>query len=117
MEGIESVEKLFLNIFFAGNKLDIVDQNAIGVAVFVFELVNVFGPEGRDKLVAKGFGGKVADVVLRMEAEKLVADGLHEVGFANANSAPDKERIVGESRVFDDALGGGESKIVAVANN
>jgi predicted RNA-binding protein associated with RNAse of E/G family len=35
MKGIESMEEFFLDIFFAGKELDIVDKDTVKIAVFI----------------------------------------------------------------------------------
>ena len=61
MQGIEGVKKFFLSVVFAGDELNVVDQNAIKGAVLVFKGGNIFGFERRNKLVTKGFSGKITD--------------------------------------------------------
>jgi len=39
------------------------------------------------------------------------------VGFTDADSTPDKERIMSKSRVFDDALGGGVGVVIGVTDD
>ncbi len=46
-----------------------------------------------------------------------MANSLHEVGFTNADSAPNKEGVVGDSGVLDNALGGGVGIVVGVADD
>ena len=117
MKCVEGMKKFLLNVFFAGNKLDIVNKDTIKLTIFGLKLIHALGAEGGNKVIAEGFGGKVADVVLRMEAEKLVADGLHEVGFADTDTTPDKKGIVGKAGVGYYPLGSGEGKIVAVSDD
>lgn len=114
---IEGVEEFLLGIFLAGDELDVVDQNTVNVTVFIFELIDIFGTESRNKFVAEGFGGKVTDFEIRIVFKKLPANGLHQMGFANPDATPNKERVVGKAGVFDDALGGGKGEIVTVAND
>ncbi len=117
MKSIESVEEFFLNILFACNELDVVDKNTIEIAVLVFELIHVFGFESVDKVVAEGFGGKIANFEIGILFEKFVADGLHKMGFADSYPTPDEEWIVEKTGSFGDTLGGSKGKIVAIANN
>jgi len=39
------------------------------------------------------------------------------MGFTDPYPTPDKKRVVGKTGIFDNALGGGIGKIVAVADN
>ena len=45
-----------------------------------------------------------------------MTDSLHQMGFTNSDSTPDKEGVVGKAGIFDDTLSGGVSKVVAVAD-
>lgn len=117
MKSIEGVEKLLLDIFFAGNKLDVINKKTVRLAIFVFELVDSFGAESVDEFVTKGFGGKVANFEVGIFFEEFVADSLHKMGLADSDPTPDEERIVGDTGVFDNSLGGGVGEVVAVANN
>lgn len=117
MKSVKGVEEFFLSVFFAGNKLNVINQNTVKRAIFVLKLIDVFSAEGGNELVAKGFGGKILDFKRGVVLEKLPADSLHQMGFANTDSAPDKERIVGGTGIFNNSLGGSVSEIVAVAND
>ena len=46
-----------------------------------------------------------------------MTDSLHQMGFANPDSTPDKEGVVGKAGIFDDTLSGGVGKIIAVADH
>ncbi len=39
------------------------------------------------------------------------------MSFANTDSAPDKERIVGKAGIVDDTLGGGVGIVIGIADN
>ena len=64
MESVEGVKKFFLNIFLAGDELNIINKNTIDGAVFVFKLVDGFRFKGRNELVTKSFGGEITDFKL-----------------------------------------------------
>ncbi len=87
------------------------------MAVFVFELVDSLGAKGINEFVAKGFGGEIANFKIGILFEEFVADSLHKVGFADPDPTPDEEGIVGDTRVFNNALGSGVGKVVAIADN
>lgn len=117
VESVESVKELFLNVFLASNELDVVNKNAVRGTVFILELVDVFGAKSSNKFVTKSFGGKVFDFELGIRMKKLPTDSLHQMSFADTDTAPEKKRIVTSTGIFNNTLGGGEGKVVAVANN
>jgi len=61
VKSIEGVEEFFLDIFFTGDKLDVIDENTISFTIFVFETVHIFGLEGGNEFVTKGFSGEIFD--------------------------------------------------------
>ena len=62
---IEGVEEFFLGTFFSNQKLYVVNEKNINIAVFFPELghaVAVSGPQSLDKLIGKVFGGNVQNL-------------------------------------------------------
>jgi len=53
------VKKLFLGGFFTGNKLDIVNQKHVHLAVFLTESGGGFGADSIDKVVCEFLGRNV----------------------------------------------------------
>lgn len=45
VKGVEGVKEFFLDIFFTGDELNVVDQDAVEVSIFIFELTDIFGFE------------------------------------------------------------------------
>lgn len=77
VESIKSMEEFLLNVVFAGEKLDVVNENTVELAVSVFELINSLRAKGSNKFVAKSFGGKIANFGGRVGAKNFVANSLH----------------------------------------
>lgn len=46
-----------------------------------------------------------------------MANGLHEMSFADANSSPNKKGIIRKAGIFNDTLGSGVGEIITVAND
>lgn len=84
VEIIEGMEELLLGGLLAGDKLDIVHQEEVGIAVFVAEF-RVFALLKRlNRLVGELIALDVDDVVVRVAVVDLPGDGVEEVGFAKA---------------------------------
>ena len=95
MELIEGMEELLLHLLLAGEELDIVDDEHVGIAVLVVEEGGVPLADGLDELVAEGFAGDVDDVLIGAAAVDLEADRRHQMGLAQAGRAVDEERVIG----------------------
>ena len=102
---------------FAGEELDVVDQQHVDVAELVAEAGHLVVAQRVDHLVGELFAGDVADGRLGLAALDLVADGVHQVGLAHADAAVEEERVVGLGRTLRDRLAGGVGELVAAADD
>ena len=117
MQGVEGVEEFFLCGFFAGDELNIVHHQHINAAEAVSELNIPPLLDSGNQLVGEGFTGDIEDAFAGVMLADEVADGVHEVRFAKAYTAVDKQRVVGMSRVSGDGQRGGMGKTVAAADD
>ncbi len=117
VERIEGVEELFLGALFAGEELDVVDQEDVDVAELVAEAGHLVVADGVDHLVGEFFTGDVGDGGVRLAAFYVVADGVHEVGLAHADAAVEEEGVVGAGGSFGDGLCGGHGELVSGADD
>ena len=84
------MEKLFLRGFFTYNELNIVDQKHIDRTVFVPESRHrrrITTTNGLDNFICKLFTGDVDDFFVRIFLQNRVADGVHQVCFAESGAA------------------------------
>ena len=70
-----------------------------------------------DELVRETLAREVEHLQALFAPEDLVADGVHEVGLAQADPAVDEERIVGLRRGLTHAVAGGMGKLVVRADD
>ena len=113
VEVVEGVEELVLELLFAFEELDVVDEQHVGGAIALAELLDLAG-ERADVVVAEALGGGVDDgAALRVGG---VADGAEQVRLAEAGGADDGERIRDAGRV-DGAAGGVVRHAVLVADD
>ncbi len=117
VKGVEGVEELFLGFFLAGEELDVVDEEDVDGAVLVAEAGHLVEAGGVGEVVDELFAADVADGGVGLEALYLVADGVHEVGFAHADAAVEEEGVVGLGGALGDGDGGGERELVAGAGD
>ena len=102
VEGVEGVEELLLGLDLALQELDVVDQQHVDVAVAALEPVLPVVADRVDELVGELLAGHVADLGAGVEAAHVVADGVQQVGLAQAGVAVDQQRVVGLARRLGD---------------
>ena len=76
MQGAEGVEKLFLGALLAGEELDIVDHQDIGLAVALTEGDQGVILDGVDKLVGELLAAEINHTGILLCGEDVVADRL-----------------------------------------
>ena len=84
------MKKLFLRPFFAGEKLDVVDQQCVERSVRAFEVRNRVVLQALHHVTDKALGMNVADPRRRIPGQHRIAYGLHEVGLAEADTTVDE---------------------------
>ena len=115
MQGVKGVEELFLGLGFAGDELNIIDQQHIHLAVFFAQSCLGFRADGRYQVVGEFLAGNI-EYTLALAGDR-VADGMQNVSFAQAHAAVKKERVVGFGRVFGHSHASGMRQAVAWANH
>jgi hypothetical protein len=100
VEAIEGVEELFLGAFLAGDELYVIHEKDIHLAVFGTEVIRGLVADGIDEVIGKGFRGHIEDAGVPTDRE--IADGVEQVGLAQADTAVDEEGIEALAGVFGD---------------
>jgi hypothetical protein len=94
VEGVEDVKKLIHGAVAARDELDVVDKEDVAVlAVAAAELIKGVGADGADELVHEALGALEGDPEVWALAEDVVAEGVEEVGLAEADAAVDEEGV------------------------
>ena len=114
---IEDVEEFFLGFLFADNELEIVDDEDVEFAEFEIEFVAFAKADGINEVGVEVGDGGVEDFEGRVFAEKFVADGLDEMGFAEARATIEEEWVVAFAWGVDNAAGGGDRKVIIRADD
>ncbi len=117
VEGVEGVEELLLGALFAGEELDVVDEQDVDVAELVAEAGHLVVADGVDHLVGELFAGDVGDGGVGLAAFHVMSDGVHEVGFAHADAAIEEQGVVCLGGALGDGLGCGHGELVAGADD
>ena len=111
VDRVERVEELFLGPLLVGDELDVVDEEQVDPPVAGPELVDLALLDRGDELVGELLARRVDDPLARELGDHLVADGVHQVGLAEADAAVQEERVVGVAGALGDrqARGVGEA--------
>src|SRR5262245_46665109 len=93
-ERVERVEKFFLRPFLATEKLNVVDQKKVSLAITLPELDQITMLNRIDELVDEKFTREIDHLhVLPFRPDEL-ADGLHEMGLAQTHPPINEKRVV-----------------------
>ena len=84
VDRVERVEELFLRPLLVGDELDVVDEEEVDPPVAGAEVVDLALLDRGDELVGELLARRVDDALARELGDDLVADGVHQVGLAEA---------------------------------
>ena len=116
VKGIEGVKELLLSFLAPGNKLHIVDDQYIDIAIPVRKAC-LFEADRLDKLFDKRFRAQVSDFFAWVAREDLVTHRLDEVCLTEAHATVDEEGVILRTRAMCDCLAGGVGEVVARADD
>src|SRR6056297_525294 len=91
VQGVEDVEEFFLRLLLAAEKLDVVDDQHVDLAVEHRKLADAVPLNRLHKLGGEPLAGHVQDGIVARLGLHVVAHGLNQVRFAEADSAVDEE--------------------------
>ena len=111
-ERVERVEELGLRAFHARQELDVVHQQHVHGPVALAELVDAVVLHRVHHLVLEPLGRDVGEVHLRVVAEHVVPDGVHQVRLAEPHAAVDEQRVVRARRRLGHRAAGGLGELV-----
>src|SRR5882672_11193295 len=117
VQRIESVEKFLLNPLFTGKELDVVDQQYLGLPVFLPKTDQLIVLNPINVFIGEFLGRKVSNTRSFAMADDVLANGMEQMGFAQPDSTVQEQRIVRFARRLRDCLGRGISKVVIISND
>jgi hypothetical protein len=117
IEVIEDIEEFLLGFFFTDNELEIVDDEDVEFAEFEIEFVAFAKADGIYEVGVEVGDRGVEDFEGRVFTEKFVADGLDEMGFAEARATIEEEWVVTFAWGVDNAASGGDRKVIIGADD
>ena len=116
-QGVEGVEELLARLGPAGEELDVVDQDDVGAAEVVLEVLGAVAAHRVDEAGGELLDRGVADAQPRAVALDVVADRVQQVGLAEPGRAVQEERVVRLGRQLGDGQRGGVGEAVALADH
>ena len=102
------MKEFLLHGFLTNDKLDIIDQKDIYIAVFITEFLHgigtvaLFVTDRFDNLIDEGLTGNIYDTLCIVAVNNVVTDRMHEVSLSETGASIDKQRIVNISGLFCD---------------
>ena len=116
-ERVESMEELLLQALFAGEEVDVVDEQEIYMAIAPAEIGRGAVLDGVDELIGKLLGGDVDHLAAVVHMTDVMANSLHEMGLAEPDTTVDEERIVRASERLRNGKARGLTEMVAIADD
>ncbi len=114
---VEGVEELFLRALLVSQQLDVVDQQNVGCAIALVELLHAIRADAGDHLVHEALAGSVDDPHGAELVHQLAADGVHQMGLSHPHAAVEEQRVIAARRVGGHGPRGGCGELVAGAHH
>ena len=92
------MEELLLGVFLPLNELDVVNQDQISRAITITEGLHAVLTNRLNQIIGERFGRDIRHPSPGVDLEAVMANGLHQVGFAEANATTNEQWIEFPSR-------------------
>src|ERR1700732_3513087 len=102
------MEKFFLGTLFAGQELNIVNEQNICLSITLPETDQLVALDGVDEFVREPLTREVHHFLRLFSFDRLLADRLHQVSLSQPDAAVDEKRVVGFGRALRDRQGRSE---------
>src|SRR5882724_4696238 len=107
------MKEFLLGFFLAADKLDVVDNQYVHIAIFLFNILHALIPDRPHDVAREFFGRDIARTYLVvMQGSNFVSQCLEQMGFPKANSPVKKERIVFYARIMYHGFCGGKRELI-----
>ena len=111
-EHIERMEKFLLRALLANEKLHVVDQDDIILAIAVPKVVHFVVTQGTHQIIEEFFGGDIARDHATVRLLHVMANGMQQMRLAQPYITIDKEGIIGACRMACHRQAGGVRKLI-----
>src|SRR5437660_12872012 len=116
-KSVESVKEFLLRSLLASEKLDVVNQENISLAITLPEFDEITVLDRVDEFVDEQLTRDVDHLHVSSFRPHILSDGLHQMGFAQANAAVNEQRIVRARRRLRDGKTGGMRDFIVRADD
>ncbi|MPN36843.1 hypothetical protein SDC9_184355 [bioreactor metagenome] len=117
VHGVEGMKKFLLGLLFTGDKLHVIHQKQIGLAIFFPHLRRFSGADRLHQFVGQIVALYVGDFGIRLPSADHMGNGVEQVSLAQTRIPVDKQRIVVLGRLFRHGDGGGIGHFVGRSNH
>ena len=117
VERVEGVEELLLDTLFAGEELDVIDQENVHLAIPLPETPDLVVLDRLDVFVGELLRRDVEDFGSFPMRGDVLANRLKQMGFPQADAAVEEEGIVGTPRCLGHGQRSGMGLVVAVTHH
>src|SRR6476620_3789800 len=93
-ERVKRMEKFFLRALFSTEKLNVINQEKIGLAITLPEFHQITVLDRVDELIDEQLTRDIEHLHVFSFRPDELADGLHEMGLAQTDAAVNKEGII-----------------------
>src|ERR1700730_13381570 len=95
---VEGVKEFFLRAFLAAEKLNVVDEKKIGLAITLAEFHQIAVLNRVDELVDEKFAREIDHLGGFLFRPNVLADRLHQMRLAESYAAVNKQRVIRPGR-------------------
>src|SRR4029077_17262685 len=95
---VEGVKEFFLRAFFAAEKLNVIDEKKIGLAITLAEFHQIAVLDRVDELVDEKFARELDHLGGFLFRPNVLADRLHQMRLAESYAAVNKQRVISPGR-------------------
>ena len=117
VERVKGVKELFLRSIFSLQKLNVINKQQVDAAIFFLKFVRYTVLNSINQFICEVFGGYIDHGFEACVLQHLVANGVHNVGFAKTHSTVNEQRVVCFGRRLGHSFGCGMGELVAFAND
>src|SRR5437764_53629 len=116
-KSVERVKEFLLRSLLASEKLDVVNQEKISLAIALPEFDEITVLDRVDEFVDEQLTRDVEHLHVFSFRPHILPDGLHQMGFAQANAAVNEQWVVRARRRLRDGKTGGMRDFIVWADD
>ncbi|MBT9161006.1 MAG: hypothetical protein DDT26_02303 [Dehalococcoidia bacterium] len=115
MEIIEGVKNALLSLLFAGDEMNVVNEEHICTSILIAKTLGALLSDAGDEVVGELFRGGIDHLLIILQNELLY--GMQQVGLPQPHPAIDEQRVINAPRVFRHPQSGGVGQPIAAPHD